>query len=136
MWAKERSITRSAGGDYLFESKGVAMKITTRSIGDVRILDCSGKITLGEGMLYFRNTLHNTLSSGANKIVLNLAHTKYIDQSGIDELINSYNSVTHDGGQLRLLNLTKKLSDPLVITNLMMVFKSFNDEKSALASFN
>ena len=112
------------------------MKITTRSIGDVRILDCSGKITLDEGMLSLRNTLHDTLQSGANKIVLNLAHTKYIDSPGIGELVNTYNSVTSAGGQMRLLNLTKKISDPLVITKLLTVFKSFNDEQSAIASFD
>ena len=112
------------------------MKIATRTIGDVRILDCSGKITLDEGMLFLRNTLHDTLQSGANKIVLNLAHTKYIDSSGIGELVNSYNSVTSSGGQMRLLNLTKKISDPMIITKLMEVIKSYNDEQSAVASFN
>ena len=112
------------------------MKITTRTIGDVRILDCSGKITLDAGMLSLRNTLHDTLQSGANKIVLNLAHTKFIDSSGIGELIHTYNSVADSGGQMRLLNLTKKISDPLVITKLMTVFKSFNDEQAAISSFN
>ncbi len=112
------------------------MKITTRSIGDVRILDCSGKITLDKGMLFLRDTLHDTLQSGANKIILNLGHTKYIDSSGIGELVNTYNSVTNGGGQVRLLNLTKKISDPLVITKLLTVFKSFNDEQSAIASFD
>jgi len=112
------------------------MKITTRTIGDVRILDCSGKITLDEGMLSLRDTLHNTLQSGQNKIVLNLAHTKYIDSSGIDELVHTYNSVTNGGGQMRLLNLTKKISDPLVITKLLTVFKTFDDEKSVIASFD
>ena len=112
------------------------MKIATRTIGDVRILDCSGKITLGEGMLSLRNTLHETMQSGANKIVLNLAHTKYIDSAGIGELVNTYNSVTNAGGQMKLLNLTKKISDPLIITKLLTVFKTFNDEQSALASFN
>ena len=112
------------------------MKITTRSIGDVRILDCSGKITLGDGMLSLRSTLHDTLHGGANKIVLNLAHTKFIDSSGIGELVNTYNSVTNAGGQMRLLNLTKKISDPMVITKLLTVFKTFNDEQSAVASFN
>ncbi len=111
------------------------MKITARTVGDVRILDCSGKITLGEGMLALRNTLHDTLQSGTNKIVLNLAHTKYIDSPGIGELVNTYNSVTNAGGQMRLLNLTKKISDPLVITKLLTVFKTFNDEQSAVASF-
>ena len=111
------------------------MKITTRNIGDIRILDCNGKITLSEGTLFLRSTLHDTLQSGTNKIVLNLAHTKYIDSSGIDELVKTYTSVTNGGGQLRLLNLTKKISDPLVITKLLTVFKSFNDEKAALESF-
>jgi anti-sigma B factor antagonist len=112
------------------------MKITTRTIGDVRILDCSGKITLDAGMLSLRDTLHDTLQSGANKIVLNLAHTKFIDSSGIGELIHTYNSVADNGGQMRLLNLTKKISDPLVITKLLTVFKAFNDEQAAISSFN
>jgi anti-sigma B factor antagonist len=118
-----------------FGNKGGIMKITTRTVGDVRILDCSGKITLDKGMLSLRNTLQDTLQGGANKIVLNLAHTKYIDSSGIGELVHSYNSVTNGGGQMRLLNLTKRISDPLVITQLLEVFKTFNDEQSAIASF-
>jgi anti-sigma B factor antagonist len=110
------------------------MKISTRTIGDVRILDCSGKITLDEGMLSLRNTLHETMQSGANRIVLNLAHTKFIDSPGVDELVNTCNSVTKAGGQMRLLNLTKKISDPLVIAKLMTVFKTYNDEQSAVDS--
>jgi anti-anti-sigma factor len=112
------------------------MRITTRNIGDIRILDCNGKITLDGGMLFLRNTLHDTLQSGSNKIVLNLAHIKFIDSLGVDELISTHDSVTHGGGQVRLLNLSRKISDPLVITQLLMVFKSYNDEKSAIASFN
>jgi anti-sigma B factor antagonist len=111
------------------------MKITTRTIGDIRILDCNGKITLDAGLQFLRSTLHDNLQSGAHKIVLNLGHVKFIDSSGIGELVNTYNSVTHDGGELRLLNVTKKISDPLVITKLLTVFKTFNDEKSALDSF-
>ena len=111
------------------------MRITARTLGDIRILDCSGKITLDAGMLSLRNTLHDTLQSGANKIVLNLAHTKYIDSSGVGELLHAHDLVTNAGGQMRLLNLTKKISDPLVITKLLTVFKTFNDEQSVVASF-
>ncbi len=111
------------------------MKITTRTVGDISILDCNGKITLDEGTLFLRTTLHDTLQHGAHKIVLNLGHIKYIDSSGIGELVNTYNTVTHDGGQLRLLNLTKKIWDPMIITKLSTVFKTYNDEKAALASF-
>jgi anti-sigma B factor antagonist len=121
---------------FLWNQGRITMKITTRTIGDVRVLDCSGKITLDEGMLSLRNTLHDTLQSGVNKIVLNLAHTKYIDSSGVGELVTTYNSVANGGGQMRLLNLTKKISDPLVITKLLTVFKTFNDEQSAITSFN
>jgi anti-sigma B factor antagonist len=111
------------------------MKITARTIGDVRVLDCSGKITLGDGMLSLRTTMHDLLQGGTNKIVLNLAHIKFIDSSGIGELVHTYNTVTNGGGQMRLLNATKKISDPLVITQLLTVFKSFNDEQAAIASF-
>lgn len=114
---------------------GVVMKITTRTVGNVRVLDCSGKITLGDGMLSLRNTMHDILQGGTNRIVLNLAHIKFIDSSGIGELVNTYNTVTNGGGQMRLLNVTKKISDPLVITQLLTVFKSYNDEQAALASF-
>jgi len=98
-------------------------------------LDCSGKITLGDGMLSLRNTMHDILQGGTNRIVLNLAHIKFIDSSGIGELVHTYNTVTNGGGQMRLLNVTKKISDPLVITQLLTVFKSYNDEHAALASF-
>jgi anti-anti-sigma factor len=112
------------------------MKITTRTVGDIRILDCNGKITMdGGGTMFLRNTLHDVLQSGNHKIVIDLGRIKFIDRPGMDELVNVYDSVTHDGGQVRLLNLTKKISDPMVITKLMMVFKSYNDEKTALASF-
>jgi len=110
------------------------MKITTRTIGDVRILDCNGRITLDEGMLSLRDTLHNTLQSGANKIVLNLAHTKSIDSSGVGELIDEFNSVANDGGQLRLLNLNSKVHEILAITRLLTVFQVYDNEQAAVGS--
>ena len=113
------------------------MKITTRNVGDIRILNCNGKITMdGGGTLFLRNTLHDALQSGTHKIVIDLGHTKFIDRVGVDELVKAYDSVAHDGGEVRLLHLTKKISDPMVITKLMMTFKSYNDENAALASFN
>jgi anti-sigma B factor antagonist len=111
------------------------MKITVRVVGDTRILDCKGKITIGEPVIYFRNTVHDILESGSNKIVLDLGHTKQIDKTGIGELVNTYSSVTKGGGQIKLLNLTKKIEDPLAITELLTVFPSYNDEKAAVESF-
>jgi anti-sigma B factor antagonist len=111
------------------------MKIEVRTIGDVRILDCSGKITLGEGTMVIRNTVRDILQSGAKKIILNLAEISYIDSSGVGELVSTYTTVVNGGGRLKLLNLTKRLRELLTITKLLTVFDIFDDEKASLASF-
>ena len=111
------------------------MKIDTRSIGDARILDCSGKITLGEGTMSIRNAVRDNLQSGSKKIVLNLADVHYIDSSGVGELVSTYTTVINNGGQLKLLSLTNKIQEVLTITKLLTVFDTFRDEKAALASF-
>jgi anti-sigma B factor antagonist len=111
------------------------MKIEARTVGDVHILDCSGKITLGEGTMAVRNTVREILANGGKKIVLNLHDVNYIDSSGIGELVSSYTTVTNSGGQLKLLNLTNKIHELLQITKLLTVFQTFDDEKVALASF-
>ena len=111
------------------------MKIENRTVGDVHILDCSGKIMLGEGTMAVRNTVREVLKNGGKKIVLNLGDVNYIDSSGIGELVSSFTTVTNQGGQLKLLNLTKKIQELLAITKLLTVFSVYEDEKAALASF-
>jgi len=111
------------------------MKIETRTVGDVTILDCSGKITLGEGTMAVRNKVRDILKSDGKKIVLNLADVNYIDSSGIGELVSTYTTVANSGGQLKLLSLTKKIQELLAITKLLTVFQVFDNEQSALASF-
>jgi len=111
------------------------MKIETRTVGDIKILDCSGKITLGEGTMAVRNTVRDVLKNGGKKIILNLADVNYIDSSGIGELVSTYTTVTNQGGQLKLLNLTKKIQELLAITKLLTVFQVFDTEKAALGSF-
>jgi len=111
------------------------MKIETRTVGDVKILDCSGRITLGEGTMIIRNTERELMSSENKKIILNLAEVNYIDSSGIGELVSTYTTVTNSGGQLKLLNLTKKIQELMAITKLLTVFQVYSDEQSALASF-
>jgi len=111
------------------------MKITQRNVGDVTVLDCSGKITLGEGTMAVRNTVRDILKNGGRKIILNLGDVNYIDSSGIGELVSTYTSVTNQGGKLVLLNLTKKIQELLAITKLLTVFQVHEDEKKALAAF-
>jgi anti-sigma B factor antagonist len=111
------------------------MRIETRTAGDIHILDCSGKITLGEGTMAVRNAVRDTLKNGGKKILLNLGDVNYIDSSGIGELVSSFTSVTNQGGQLKLLNLTKKIHELLQITKLLTVFQVFDDEQTALKGF-
>jgi anti-sigma B factor antagonist len=111
------------------------MTTESRTVGDVRILDWSGKITLGEGTMAIRNTVRDIVGSGGKKIVFNLADVNYIDSSGVGELVNAYIDVSNHGGQLKLLNLTKRVRELLAITKLLTVFDVFDDEKAARESF-
>jgi anti-sigma B factor antagonist len=112
------------------------MKIETRSVGDIKILDCSGKITLGEGTMAVRNTVRDVLKNGGKKIILNLGDVSYIDSSGIGELVSTYTTVVNQGGQLKLLNLTKKIHELLQITKLLTVFQVYDSESAAVVSFS
>ncbi len=111
------------------------MNIEVRTVGDVRVLDWKGKITLGEETMAVRNKVRDIVSSGGKKLILNLADVPYIDSSGVGELVSTYTTVTNAGGQLKLLNLTKKIRELLAITKLLTVFEVYEDEKAALASF-
>ena len=113
----------------------MSMKFTTREVGGVTIVDLSGKITLGEGGLTLREEVHKLLADGQKKIVLNLADVNYIDSSGLGELVSAYTAVKNSGGELKLLNLTSKVRDLLVITKLVTVFDVKDDEAAAVASF-
>lgn len=111
------------------------LNINERSAGDVTILDLSGKITIGEGSVQLRETVRRLLDAGKKKILLNLGDVSYVDSSGIGELVSSYTTTNNNGGQLKLLNLTKKIQDLLMITKLLTVFETFDNEEAAVASF-
>ena len=111
------------------------MKIETRAVGDVKILDCSGRITLGEGTMVVRNAVRELLQANEKKIILNLADVNYIDSSGIGELVSTYTTVTNNEGQLKLVGLTKKIEALLAITKLLTVFQVYEEEQAALDSF-
>jgi len=113
----------------------VSMKLTTRQVDGVTILDLSGRITLGEGSVQLRDAIRDLLSKGQKLILLNLADVNYIDSSGIGELVSAYTTVRNQGGELKLLNLTKKVHDLLQITKLYTVFDVKDDEATAIASF-
>ena len=113
----------------------MSMKANTRQVDGITILDLSGRITLGEGSVQLRDAVRDLLAKGSKKILLNLADVNYIDSSGIGELVSAYTTVRNQGGDLKLLNLTKKVHDLLQITKLYTVFDIKDDEASAVASF-
>ena len=111
------------------------LEVTERQAGDVTILDMSGAVRMGEGSIALRNAIRGLVDGGKKKILLNLRAVKNIDSSGIGELIANYTTVSRDGGQLKLLNLTEKIQNLLVITKLLTVFDAYDNEAEALNSF-
>jgi len=112
------------------------MKVNARQVDGVTVLDLSGRITLGEGSVVLRDAVRDLLSKGNKKIVANLADVNYIDSSGIGELVSAFTTVKGQGGELKLLNLTKKVHDLLQITKLYTVFDVKDNEAAAIKSFS
>ena len=111
------------------------LKLSSRAVDGITIVDCSGRITLGEGSVVLRDAMKDLLGKGQKKILLNLGDVNYIDSSGIGELVSAYTTVKNQGGELKLLNLTKKVHDLLQITKLYTVFDVRDDETTAVKSF-
>ncbi len=114
----------------------MSMKSSTRQVDGVTIIDLSGRITLGEGSVVLRDTIRELVGKGNKKILLNLGDVTYIDSSGIGELVSAFTTVRNQGGELKLLNLTKKVHDLLQITKLYTVFDVKDDEATAIAAFS
>jgi anti-sigma B factor antagonist len=113
----------------------MSMKVATRQVDGITVLDLSGRITLGEGSVTLRDAVHDALAKGSKHILLNLGNINYIDSSGIGELVSAFTSVKNAGGELKLLNLTRKVHDLLQITKLYTVFDVKDDEASAISAF-
>jgi anti-sigma B factor antagonist len=112
-----------------------ALFATRREVGIVTIIDLSGRIALGEGSALLRKTIRDLLEDGQTKILLNLGDVNYIDSSGIGELVSGFTAVRNREGELKLLNLTKKVHDLLQITKLFTVFDVYSDESTAVTSY-
>ena len=113
----------------------MSVKISTRQVDGVTILDLSGRITLGEGSVQLRDAVRDLLAKGQKHILLNLGDVNYIDSSGIGELVSAFTTVKNQGGELKLLNLNKRVKDLLQITKLYTVFDVHEDEAGAIRSF-
>ena len=112
------------------------MQIEERMVGDVVVFDLKGKITLGEGDELLKDKVNSLVNQGKKKIVLNLAGVPYIDSAALGEVVRTYTTVSRQGGSLKLLNLTKRITDLLSITKLLTVFETFDNESEAVRSFS
>lgn len=112
-----------------------ALIATTREVGPITVVDLSGRIALGEGSALLRKTIRELLEDGNTKIILNLGDINYIDSSGIGELVSGFTAVRSRQGELKLLNLTRKVKDLLQITKLFTVFEVYTEEGEAVRSF-
>ncbi|MBK5257751.1 MAG: STAS domain-containing protein [Vicinamibacteria bacterium] len=111
------------------------MKTTERQAGDITILDVQGRIMFGDGEDGFRDAVTKTIESGRVKLVINMAEVPFVDSAGLSQLIRTYVTTGKRGGQMKLLNLTKRVRELLTITKLLTVLEEFESEEEAVASF-
>jgi len=111
------------------------MQIEERPSGDVMILDVTGKLTIGEGDELLKDKINSLIQQGHKKLILNLEGVPYVDSAGLGEIVRTYTTVSRQGGNLKLLNLTKRIEDLLSITKLLTVFDTYDSEQDAISSF-
>src|SRR6187455_161062 len=112
------------------------MVIEERVIGDITVLDLKGKMTLGEGDELLKDKINSLIHQGQKKLLLNLEGVPYIDSAGLGEIVRTYTTVSRQGGNLKLVNLTKRITDLLAITKLLTVFETYDTEPDAVRSFS
>lgn len=113
----------------------MSLKLSARTLGGVKIIDCNGRIVFGEEASQLRDTIKKDLAEN-NRIVLNLANVNYIDSGGIGTMVSLFTSARNAGGDIKLLHLTKRVGDLLQITKLITVFESYDDEQKAVNAFS
>ncbi len=114
----------------------MALKHHERRVGDVVIVELSGKLTLGSGDVQLRQVVSDLLDRGEKKILLDLGGVTYMDSAGTGELVAAYTSCNNKGAKLKLLNLSSKVRDLLMFTQLISVFEDYNDVAEAVHSFD
>ena len=111
------------------------LNISERQVNNITIFDMSGDIIFGQGNVVLRSAIRRLLGEGKKKILLNFSGVGFVDSSGIGELVSGFTAVNREGGQLKLLNLTQRIQHLLVITKLLTVFDTFDNEHDALNSY-
>jgi anti-sigma B factor antagonist len=130
------SARRSFRAFFSYLSEDTGMQIEERVVNNVTVLDLKGKMTLGEGDELLKDKINSLLQQDRKQILLNLEGVPYIDSAGLGEIVRTYTTVSRQGGKLKLVNLTKRITDLLSITKLLTVFETFDSEPDAIRSFS
>jgi anti-sigma B factor antagonist len=112
----------------------MSLRLKSRKLDNVVVIDMGGRLTSGEPQLLFRNTIRRFLEDGNDRFVLNLSDVNYIDSSGLGELAVTKSALDNKGGRVNLLGLQKRVNDVLVLTKLACVFDFFDEESKAVAA--
>ena len=112
------------------------MTISERTVGDVAVIDITGRVTFGEGAALLRDKINSLLHQSHKKLLLNLSSVDYVDSAGLGEIVGTFATVRRQGGSLKLLGLTSRIRDLLSITKLLTVFETFDAEGEAVRSFS
>jgi anti-sigma B factor antagonist len=131
-----RSRSRRSAPERAEEKEDAFMKINVRNVGNVAVVDLSGKITIGEGDIQLRDKIHELLESGKKNVLLNMEKVSYMDSAGIGELVACYKRAREKNGTVKLLKASGKVADLLQLTKLQEVFETFEDEKEAVGTYS
>ena len=111
------------------------MRIEERTVGDVKVLDVSGQITIDQGHMQLKDKINSLVGQGSEQILINLGSVTFVDSTGLGELVAAFTTMSKSGGQMKLVNVTKRINDLLIITKLVNVFDTFDNEQAAIESF-
>lgn len=112
------------------------MQLEERIVGNVAIVKITGDITLNKGGdVLLKDKVQSLIQQGHKNLLVDLSGVSYVDSAGLGELVQAYATTKNRGGALKLVNVTKRLRDLLVVTKLLTVFDTYDSEAAAVASF-
>lgn len=113
------------------------LEINSRKVDGVTVLDLRGRMTMGsDGSGAFRDVMRGLAEQKDFNTVLNMGGISYIDHTGIGELVAAYTAARNSGGDVKLINLTRKTELLLGVTKLNAIFDIQPDESAAVRAFN
>ena len=113
----------------------MSLDIHERDREGIAILDLDGRLTVGAEMAKYRETMQKLVDAGKRSVIVNMEKVDYVDSTGLGAMVMTYTTMQKAGGKMKLLNLTRRSIELLVMTKLTTIFEVFADEQDAVNSF-